>query len=381
MSKGNKQKVVDWQAQEEEEEDEDFGVNFADLPTVVQRRVLALKKLHGEHLSLEKKYREEVLALEHKYQDLYAPLFLKRATVVSGEHEPSDEEARFGDEEPPKADDKDKDTKGIPEFWLTVMKNNPIVGDSITEKDEEALAFLRDIRYTRLDGDKPGFKLSFHFAENPFFTNKELTKTYHLADDDNLFGELVFDHAEGCDIKWQSGKNLTVKIVKKQQKSRPQRGGKGKGGGGAGRVTTVEEPCDSFFLFFSPPAPPSGEEADDDEGALDDMLEADFETGVIFKDKLIPHAALWFTGEALEFEDDYGDDEFFDQFGDEDDEDEDDEDDDEDDDDEDVRPPPKKGGPGARGGPPPKKGGQPQLPPPGAKGAPGQPQQPECKQQ
>lgn len=379
MSKGKQVEKFTPVEQEDEEED-NLAINFADLPSVVQRRVLALKKLHGEHLALEKKYREEVLALEHKYQDLYAPLFLKRATVVSGEHEPSDEEARFNDEEPPKADDKDKDTKGIPEFWLAVMKNNPIVGDTITEKDVEALKFLRDIRYTRLDGDKPGFKLSFHFAENPFFTNKELTKIYHLADDDNLFGELVFDHAEGCDIKWQPGKNLTVKIVKKQQKSRPQRGGKGKGGGGAGRVTTVEEPCDSFFLFFTPPAPPSEEVEEDEEGLLDDMLEADFETGVIFKDKLIPHAALWFTGEALAFEDTYDDDEFYNEFGDDEDDEDEDEDDEDEDDEEDMRPPPKKGG-GARPGPGPKKGGAPQLPPPAAKGAPGQPQQPECKQQ
>lgn len=113
------------------------------------------------------------------------------------------------------------------------------------------------------------------------------------------------------------------------------------------------------------------------EGILDDMLEADFELGCIFKDKLIPHAALWFTGEAIDFDDDdYGFD-GFDEFDDEDGSDDEDDDEDDDDDEEDERPkkalpPAKKGGAGGRGG---------QAPAPKAGGAPGQPQQPECKQQ
>ena len=81
-------------------------------------------------------------------------------------------------------------------------------------------------------------------------------------------------------------------------------------------------PIESFFNFFDPPKPPS----EDDDTAGDDVeerLEIDYQLGEDIKEKLIPRAIDWFTGEALRFEEiaedaDDGD------FEDEDDEDEDD---------------------------------------------------------
>jgi len=307
---------------------------------------------------------------------------VKRSTIVNGEYEPTDAEAKIeGGEELAKAGDKEKDIKGIPKFWLTAMKNNASLSEAITAPDEGALEYLHDVKYVNLEGEKQGFSVSFHFRENPYFTDSVLTKVYYLVEDE-LYNDLVFDHAEGSKINWKAGKNLTVKIVKKQPKAARGGGGRGRrGGAGAARTTTVEEPCESFFNFFTPPVRPEAndeeeDEEDDEENAImDEMLEADFELGCIFKDKLVPHSVLWFTGEAQEYEDEFGD-EFDYDFGDEDDEDE--EEDDEEEEEEEERP--KKGR-----GPPPKKsaggkGGA--LPPPSAKGAPGpQPQQPECKQQ
>jgi nucleosome assembly protein 1-like 1 len=348
--------------------------SIKDYPVAVQRRVRALKNIHKEHVDLEKKYRDEVAALERKYQTLYAPLYLKRSSIVNGEYEPTNEESHIdGEEELPAAGDKDKDTKGISNFWLTVFKNNATVGETVTVADEDALSYLQDVRHASIEGDK-GFVLAFHFAENPYFSDTVLTKTYHLVDEDSVYGELVFDRAEGTKINWKPGKNLTVKVKKQQQKPR---GGRGKRGGGAGRVTTVEEPCESFFHFFNPPSVDAEDIEEDEEGLLDDMLEADFEVGCIFKDKLIPHSVLWFTGEAQEFEDEFDDFDYEDEFDGDEDEDEEDEEDEDEEEGEEERP--KKG----RGNPPKKaagRGGN-QLPPSQKGGAPGQPQQPECKQQ
>lgn len=89
-------------------------------------------------------------------------------------------------------------------------------------------------------------------------------------------------------------------------------------------------PTESFFNFFSPPQPPT----DDDESVASDIeerLELDYQLGEDIKEKLIPRAIDWFTGEALQFEE-LGDEVDPEDF--EDDDDEDDEDDDEDDDDE-----------------------------------------------
>lgn len=89
-------------------------------------------------------------------------------------------------------------------------------------------------------------------------------------------------------------------------------------------------PTESFFNFFSPPQPPTD---DDDTVATDieERLELDYQLGEDIKEKLIPRAIDWFTGEALQFEE-LGDDMDPDEFDDEDEDDEDEDEDDEDDD-------------------------------------------------
>ena len=98
------------------------------------------------------------------------------------------------------------------------------------------------------------------------------------------------------------------------------------------RVIRKTVPTESFFNFFDPPKAPAG----DDEDVADDVeerLELDYQLGEDIKEKLIPRAIDWFTGEALQFEEldeepEEGD------FEDEDDEEDDDASDDRDDDDE-----------------------------------------------
>jgi len=347
-----------------------LGNPVHDFPPIVRRRVDALTNLQKQYSGLHKQYQEEVRELERKYQKLYDPILDKREKIVSGTHEPTDEEAtvekKEEDEEKEEgvkkreAKPEDVNIKGIPQFWLTVLQNNMHVGQIICEADEDALTYLRDIRCAELEGESEGFTLTFYFAENPYFTNTTLTKTYHMEQEE-LFGELLFDHASGSKIDWKAGKNLTVKQIKKKTKAKGKK---------PARVVTVEEPCESFFSFFAPLQPPSGEEEQLEEEDAE-LLEMDFDIGCVIKDKLIPHSVLWFTGEAAEFEDDM-------DFGDDEEGDEDDEDQDEDDEDEEEEEPPKRGGK-RQPGP-----GHAFAPPPSAKGgpgAPGQPQQPECKQQ
>lgn len=95
------------------------------------------------------------------------------------------------------------------------------------------------------------------------------------------------------------------------------------------RVVKVTVPTESFFNFFSPPKPPQ-EDDDDVASDIEERLELDYQLGEDIKEKLIPRAIDWFTGEALQYE------ELEDNFEGEfegDDEDEDDEDDDDDEDD------------------------------------------------
>jgi nucleosome assembly protein 1-like 1 len=202
------------------------------------------------------------------------------------------------------------------------MKTFSLLGDMITGRDDEALQHLRDIRMEYLE--QPGFALLFEFDENPFFSNKVLRKTYYYREEAGYDGEFVYDHAEGDEINWKSPENnLTVRIEKRKQRNKHT---------GATRTIEKTYPTESFFTFFSPPV--DDEEGDDEDlEALEGQLQLDYEIGEFFKDKLIPHAVDWFTGRALDFEEDgYEDDEelYEDELDEDDDEEESSDDDDDD---------------------------------------------------
>jgi len=225
---------------------------------------------------------------------LHQPIYDKRMQIVTGQIEPDQENA------PQDV----SDVKGIPEFWLTSLKNLGVVAEMITEKDEEVLKHLVDIKVRMLE-DNPGFTLDFVFEPNEFFENAVLSKTYHLmnAPEQSFAGSVIYDHAHGTDIKWKEGKDLSVVVEVKKQKHK-----------GTGKTRTVKKtvPAETFFSFFTPPKPPNDEDDVDDEeyAHLDEKLEFDYEVGEQIKEKLIPHAIDWFTGEALQYEDDEYDDEF-----------------------------------------------------------------------
>ncbi|KAH9539095.1 hypothetical protein CY35_15G040900 [Sphagnum magellanicum] len=257
------------------------------LPPKVKRRVVVLQELQSEHDELEAKFKEERAALEAKYQKLYKPLYSKRAEIVNGvlEVEPLKNEAP---ELNAASEEVGEEEKGVPQFWVTAMKTNEILA-------------------------------------------MQLSKTYHMIEDD----EPILERAVGTEIEWIPGKNLTTKVLKKKPK---------KGAKNAKPVTKTER-CESFFNFFSPPQVPDDEDIDQDTAEeLQDLMEQDYDIGSTIKDKIIPHAVSWFTGEALQGEDlededeedNEDDEEDEDEDEDDDEENEDEEEDEEDDDEEEV---------------------------------------------
>ncbi|KAL1531007.1 Nucleosome assembly protein 1 [Salvia divinorum] len=310
------------------------------LPPRVRTRVEALKSIQSQHDELEAKYIEERTALEAKYQILYEPFYTKRFEIVNGVAEVEGVAA-------------DTEVKGVPDFWLTAMKSNEILEEEITERDEEALKYLKDIKWSRLD-DPKGFKLEFFFDTNPFFKNSVLRKTYHMIEED----EPILEKAIGTEIEWHPGKCLTQKVLKKKPK---------KGAKNAKPIIKTEK-CESFFNFFNPPEVPDDDEDMDDDKAeeLQNLMEQDYDIGSTIRDKIIPHAVSWFTGEAAEGDELILSDEDDEDDDDEEDEDEEeDEDDDEDDEEEKVEVKSRK-----------KKGSR----APAGEGQPGE-RPPECKQQ
>jgi len=306
-------------------------MNF--LPKCMKKRINALKNIQVNCEQLEAKFYEEAHALEMKYAELFKPHYDKRKAIVNCEYEPTKEEIKWTEpgeepqeeekEEAEKDEDEkmadsimnqlklDENTKGIPEFWLTAMRNVELIEEMIKEQDEDVLKHLTDIN-VKLTGTTDesegvtkdmGFVLEFQFSPNDFFTDTVLTKTYKMNSVPDKDDPFSFDGPEifactGCEIGWKKGKNVTQKLVKKKQKQK---------GGNQVRFITKTVKTDSFFNFFDPPDVENCEELDDE---TEDLLAADFEIGDFFRQRLIPKAVLFYTGEAMEdFEDSDEDDE------------------------------------------------------------------------
>lgn len=300
------------------------------LPKEVKRRIKALKKLQNEIISVEADFYKEVNALELKYAPKYSALFEKRKEVISAMREPTDEECDWpSDEEDEEekdeeaklaadvkekaaiedskdgngdAEEKKEETKGIPSFWLTIFKNVDMLSEMVQEQDEPILTHLQDIKVVIHDKDPVGFSLEFHFEKNDFFTNPVLTKTYEMRYEPDSEDPFAYEGPEiikcsGCTIEWNKGKNVTVKNVKKKQKHK---------GRGSTRIVTKQVQADSFFNFFNPPTVPEGSESEVDEEA-EALLGADFEIGHFIRERVVPRAVLFFTGEAID-NDDYDED-------------------------------------------------------------------------
>ncbi|NWS10268.1 NP1L1 protein, partial [Pachyramphus minor] len=289
------------------------------LPKVVKRRVNALKNLQVQCAQIEAKFYEEVHELERKYAALYQPLFDKRSEIINAIYEPTEEECEWKADieeeiseemkektklEEEKKDEEKEDPKGIPEFWLTVFKNVDLLSDMVQEHDEPILKYLKDIKVKFSEVGQPmSFTLEFHFEPNDYFTNEVLTKTYRMRSEPDDSDPFSFDGPEimgctGCQIDWKKGKNVTLKTIKKKQKHK---------GRGTVRTVTKTVSNDSFFNFFSPPEGKlnAGLSAltynDDDSEAI---LAADFEIGHFLRERIVPRSVLYFTGEAIEDDDD-----------------------------------------------------------------------------
>ena len=248
----------------------------------------------------------------------------KRSDIVQGNYEPNEEECDFPSDEEDDVKDLSNDLegkikledskpaatlattdvkiKGIPDFWLTILKNTSLISDMIQPHDEPILSHLTDVKVYLLE-DPMGFVLEFHFSPNEWFTNTVLTKEYEMKCVPDKNSPLSFEGPEifkckGCTIQWNKGKNVTVKLVKKKQKHKVK---------GAVRFVNKTVQNVSFFHFFSPPTVPDDPETEVDE-EIDNLLTTDFEIGHYIRERIIPRAVLYFTGEALLDENDFDED-------------------------------------------------------------------------
>ena len=271
---------------------------------LAKRRLNSLKQLQFKSAQLEVKFYEDLYLLECKYNKLTRPINEKRKKIINGDYEPTDEESKLsynpGGNNNPKHEEllrereisrdlialrltsnqTTKSLKGIPEFWLNVLKRIGLICQMIEEHDEPILKHLIDIEVELMEKKPFNFKLKFLFSPNEFFHETVLTKTYEFKIEIDPNDPYVFEAPEteksaGCQISWKKGKNPTRSPLD----------------------DTQTQP--SFFNFFSTLESES-KERESLTCAEETSIALDYEIGYTFKEKVVPRAVLYYMGEIFD---------------------------------------------------------------------------------
>ncbi|KAG7176616.1 protein SET-like [Homarus americanus] len=179
-----------------------------------QRALEEIDSCQNEIDQLNEKASEEILKVEQKYNKLRKPNFENRSKII----------------------------QRIPNFWVTAFVNHPQISAILEEEEEECLHYLTKLDVEEFDDIKSGYRIKFHFDENPYFENEVLTKEFHL-------GSTGDPASQSTDIKWKEGHNLVERFRQRMQQGER---------GGTGRKRPLE--LRSFFSWFSDHGDPSADE-------------------------------------------------------------------------------------------------------------------------
>jgi len=69
------------------------------------------------------------------------------------------------------------------------------------------------------DDVKTGYRISFHFKENPYFENEVITKEFHLAAENQSATDFT-QTSTSTAIKWKEGKDLLKELQSKPQSNK-----------------------------------------------------------------------------------------------------------------------------------------------------------------
>ncbi|SNX87651.1 related to SET protein (Protein phosphatase 2A inhibitor) [Melanopsichium pennsylvanicum] len=138
--------------------------------------------------ALVKDFRKaDVELIKHELK-LNAPLYKKRAEIVSS----------------------------VKDFWFQALINCMATNVYIDDADHEALSYLSNIEVERDIDDPRAATITFHFRENPYFSNDKLVKKFSLVDGakslEDEFNFLEETKPEKTDINWKSDDKNLVKL-------------------------------------------------------------------------------------------------------------------------------------------------------------------------
>ncbi|EEA06612.1 nucleosome assembly protein, putative [Cryptosporidium muris RN66] len=265
-----------------------------------------LRSLQDEFRLVEQEHMAEMRKLRAKYEIQYNMIYERRKQVLV------------------QGDAEEGGTPGLPQFWVIAMKNSRMLGSAIELYDIPILSYLVDITYEWTDELQAGFTLNFTFKPNSYFEGTSISKTYVMVQLDE--DEPLLSNTTVSPILWKQGKDPTQEVVTRRQRHKQTK---------EIRMITETITRESFFNFFKPLDVPTDDKLEKmdryDVMELEAAIETDYEMGVFIRDKLIPYAVHWFTGEAIDEDDEADEDDEGDILNIDDDDNDDDDDDDDDD--------------------------------------------------
>lgn len=205
-------------------------------------RQKALEDIDGcqnEIDALNEKASEEILQVEQKYNKLRKPHYEKRNELI----------------------------KNIPNFWVTAFVNHPQISAVLEDVEEDCLHYLSKLEVEEFEDIKSGYKISFIFASNPYFSNTVLVKEFHLA----TTGDPA---SKSSKIEWKNGMDISAKILQNGNNRKRKRG-----------------QSRSFFQWFEDNTDPSA----------DDIAE-------VVKDDMWPNPLQYYLASDIEVENGISDD-------------------------------------------------------------------------
>lgn len=110
---------------------------------------------------------DEILAVERRYNEVRRPVYLERNKLM----------------------------RQVPDLWLQCLLQLQQIAEVVSERDTDILSYLEEVDVEDFPDIKSGYKITFVFKENPFFTNRQLVKELHYAEDNALA-------VKGTDVEW-----------------------------------------------------------------------------------------------------------------------------------------------------------------------------------
>jgi len=211
------------------QDDEEESIE-RDYDPETQKALEEIDACQNEIDALNEKASEEILRVEQKYNKLRRPFFDRRNELI----------------------------RKIPNFWVTAFVNHPQISTILDEEEEECLHYMTKLEVEEFEDIKSGYRIKFHFDENPYFENTILEKEFHL-------GSSGDPDSKATDIKWKQGSELAERIQAHAQ--------------GRNRKNSYQ----SFFTWFS----------ETSDAASDDIAE-------VIKDDMWPNPLQYFLMPGME---------------------------------------------------------------------------------